>query len=286
VTIARSDSPSGPFEGNPRNPLITHRGTDEPVQNTGHADLVQRPDGSWAVVYHGVRARGSSPEWHVLGRETFADEVVWEDGWPVLAGRLEPAVPADRPVTEAVEDGTLPASWAGASRFPSEFVTSEDGALRVASDGEPVFVGRRQEHLHARARARLDVHGVGGLSVRIDPAHEVALEVAGDVVRAVWAVGEVRHVLGERAVDGEAVVELRMEPAPGGGWDPRGPDRVAAGVVEGEQFAELGAVDGRYLSTEVAGGMTGRMIGIACRAGAVVVRSFEYVGADDPAAVS
>ena len=45
-------------------------------------------------------------------------------------------------------------------------------------------------------------------------------------------------------------------------------------------------VDGRYLSTEVAGGMTGRMVGVACRDGSVVVRSFEYVGADDPAALA
>ncbi len=51
-------------------------------------------------------------------------------------------------------------------------------------------------------------------------------------------------------------------------------------------FAELGAVDGRYLSTEVAGGMTGRMVGVACRDGSVLVRSFEYVGADDPAALA
>jgi hypothetical protein len=285
VTIARSDSPAGPFEGNPNNPLITHRGTDEPVQNTGHADLVQRADGSWAIVYHGVRARGSSPEWHVLGRETFADEVVWDDGWPVLTGHLEPALPADRPVTEALEGGVLPLSWVGASRFPSEFVTPEDGALRVAADAESVFVGRRQEHLHARVRARLDVEGVGGLSVRIDPRHAVDIECARGVVRAVWAVGDVRHVLGERAVDGAPVLELRMEPAPGGGWDPRGPDRIAAGVVDGDGFAELGAVDGRYLSTEVAGGMTGRLVGVVCREGAVLVRSFEYVGADDPEAL-
>jgi beta-xylosidase len=286
VTIARSDSPSGPFEGNPRNPLITHRGTDEPVQNTGHADLVQRPDGSWAVVYHGVRVRGSSPEWHVLGRETFADEVVWEDGWPVLTGHLEPAVPAVEAVRETLEGGALPSSWVGASRFPSEFVTSEDGALRVAADAEPVFVGRRQEHLHARVRAQVAVEGTGGIAVRIDPAHAVELEVTGHVVSAVWVVGEVRHVLGERPVDGEAVLELRMEPAPGGGWDPRGPDRIVAGVVEDGTFVELGAVDGRYLSTEVAGGMTGRMLGVVCREGAVVVSTFEYVGADDPAAVA
>jgi xylan 1,4-beta-xylosidase len=286
VTIARGDSPSGPFEGNPRNPIITHRGTDEPVQNTGHADLVQRPDGSWAMVYHGVRARGSSPEWHVLGRETFADEVVWEEGWPVLAGRLEPSVPADQEVTEVLDGRELPPSWVGAARFPSEFVSAGDDGLRVSADGSPVFVGRRQEHLFARVRARLAVDGVGGLSVRIDPQHAVELEVAGGSVRAVWAVGAVRHVLGERTVEGEVELELRMEPAPGGGWDPRGPDRIVAGVVEGEQFTELGAVDGRYLSTEVAGGMTGRMVGVDCRDGVVVLRSFEYVGADDPAALA
>jgi beta-xylosidase len=57
--------------------VLTHRGTDHPVQNTGHADLVQRLDGSWAMVFHGVRARGASPQWHVLGRETFALEIDW-----------------------------------------------------------------------------------------------------------------------------------------------------------------------------------------------------------------
>ncbi|HLM07334.1 MAG TPA: family 43 glycosylhydrolase [Blastococcus sp.] len=287
VTIARSRSPQGPFESNPGNPLITHRGTDEPVQNTGHADLVQRPDGSWAMVYHGVRARGSSPEWHVLGRETFADEVVWEDGWPVLTGHLEPAASADAVVRDEITGPALPPAWVAASRFPGEVAAWTDAGWQVRADGgEPVFLGRRQEHLHARVRARLDVDGTGGIAVRIDPAHAVELEVAGGSVRAIWAIGAVRHVLGERAVDGEPVLELRMEPAPGGGWDPRGPDRIAAGVVENGAFTELGAVDGRYLSTEVAGGMTGRVVGLTCREGAVLVRSFEYVGADDPAAVT
>ena len=53
-----------------------------------------------------------------------------------------------------------------------------------------------------------------------------------------------------------------------------------------DAFTELGRVDGRYLSTEVAGGMTGRMLGVTCSNGAVLVRSFEYTGADDPAALS
>ena len=48
VTIARSDSPFGPFESNPNNPILTHRNrTDHPIQALGHADFVETPDGWW-----------------------------------------------------------------------------------------------------------------------------------------------------------------------------------------------------------------------------------------------
>jgi hypothetical protein len=257
------------------------------VQNTGHADLVQRPDGSWALVYHGVRPRGSSPEWHVLGRETFADEVEWRDGWPVVTGHVEPAAPADAVFREELADDVLPPSWVAASAFPEEVVTRTEGGRIVRPAGDrPAFLGRRQEHLYARVRARVAVDGTGGLSVRIDPRHALDLEVGDGVVRAVWAVGDVRHVLGERPVAGEAVLGLRMAPTEGHEFSTaRGPDRVLAGIEGPEGFDVLGEVDGRYLSTEVAGGMTGRLVGVWCSGGSVVLRSFEYEGSDDPAVV-
>jgi xylan 1,4-beta-xylosidase len=58
-----------------------------------------------------------------------------------------------------------------------------------------------------------------------------------------------------------------------------------AGIRGAGEFTALGEVDGRYVSTEVAGGMTGRMIGVACASSSVLIRSFEYLGADDPAVV-
>ncbi len=290
VTVARSTSPGGPFETNPANPILTRRGTDLPVQSTGHADLVDRPDGGWAIVYHGVRARGSSPEWHVLGRETFADEVVWKDGWPVLTEHVEPAARVDSAVVESLAGPVFPPSWVAASRFPSDITTWTDGGwLLTATGAEPVFVGRRQEHLSANVRARLDVRGVGGISVRIDPRHAVDLECADGVVRAVWAVGDIRHVLGERELPADIELELRLLPADGEVFSTAlGPDVVVAGVISsstGGGFIELGRVDGRYLSTEVAGGMTGRMVGVWCRSGEVLIRSFQYVGSDEPGAV-
>jgi xylan 1,4-beta-xylosidase len=166
-------------------------------------------------------------------------------------------------------------------------VSREDDGWRLTASGDgPVFVGRRQEHLFARVRARLDVTGTGGLSLRIDPRHALDLEVSDGTVRAVWAVGDVRHELGRADLTGNAELELRALPSQGHEFSTaRGPDRVVAGIVVDGEFAALGEVDGRYLSTEVAGGMTGRMAGVVSWRGSVLVRSFSYLGADDAAVV-
>jgi beta-xylosidase len=58
VSIARGPAPDGPFEGCPRNPVLSARSTSWPVQNAGHGDLVRTPDGGWAMVLLGMRARG------------------------------------------------------------------------------------------------------------------------------------------------------------------------------------------------------------------------------------
>jgi beta-xylosidase len=74
VTIARSRSLDEPWESDPANPILTHRSTSHPVQNTGHADLIETPDGRWAMVHLGVRPVGPTPGYHLNGRETFVAE--------------------------------------------------------------------------------------------------------------------------------------------------------------------------------------------------------------------
>ncbi|MGY1625159.1 family 43 glycosylhydrolase [Geodermatophilus sp. SYSU D00965] len=288
VTVARGPSPSGPWEPCPANPLLTARGTDSPVQNTGHADLVERPDGSWAIVFHGVRPRGASPEFHVLGRETFAAEVEWVDGWPRLGRWLTP--PAEPVRVEELAGPVLPVSWVAPRRFPGDLLTPVEGGWRLAArDPDPAsedlaFAGRRQEHLSARFRATVRVDGAGGLSLRIDARHHLDLEVDGDRVRAVAQVGPLRSVLGEAAVVGEVVLEIRTLPGEGHfSSTALAPDVLVAGLVgQDGGFAELSRLDGRYVSTEVAGGMTGRLGGLWCARGELVVRSFSYAGSDDP----
>jgi alpha-N-arabinofuranosidase len=92
VTIARSRSVFGPYEGYSGNPILTmrHMGKHALIQNAGHADLVELPDGSWYGVFLASRLIGGVSK--NLGRETFIVPVRWEDDWPLFTpdtGRVE-----------------------------------------------------------------------------------------------------------------------------------------------------------------------------------------------------
>ncbi|MFJ8364061.1 glycoside hydrolase family 43 protein [Streptomyces sp. NPDC093984] len=294
VSIARGRTPTGPFEPCPANPVLTHRGTHRPIQNTGHADLVQGPDGSWWMVLLGVRPRGGTPGWHVLGRETFLAPVEWVDGWPVV-GEVSPELPAPAwplvpgPAEARRDDfdlSELRPQWISVRDRPEEHCTTKERAgwltlrARGASLDKPdvVFVGRRQQHLACRVRTCIDpAGGRGGLAVRLDEEHHYEIEASDGEVRVLCRIGPLRTVMGSRSVPaGPVVLGVRISGTP-----PRdartGPDTVTLGIEEPDgTFTVLGTLDGRYLSTEVAGGFTGRVIGLYAAAGTVHFDWFDY----------
>ncbi|MFE0689326.1 glycoside hydrolase family 43 protein [Streptomyces xiamenensis] len=290
ISIARGPAPYGPFEPCPDNPVLSHRSTDLEIQNTGHGDLVQAPDGSWWLVFLGVRPGGGSPGWHVLGRETFLAPVTWTvGGWPVI-GAATPAMaappwpPRPVPAPPARDDfdaARLHPHWLSVRSRPEGYfsTTERPGWLTLRARGASLddqavtFAGRRQQDRSCRARTLIDPGvGLGGLAVRLDERHHYAVEAAGaGTVRVVARIGPLRQTLGERRVPAGPVT-LRIDiSAPTETWDPRqGPDVLRLGVEgpdgELEVLAEL---DGRYLSTEVAGGFTGRVIGMYAAEGTV-----------------
>lgn len=98
VTIARSKTVLGWYEGNPANPVMTHRqfGFDYPIANAGHADFVDTPEGNWYAVM--LASRTIEGIYKNLGRETYLCPVIWERGWPIFSprtGKLEWEYPAD-----------------------------------------------------------------------------------------------------------------------------------------------------------------------------------------------
>jgi xylan 1,4-beta-xylosidase len=178
-------------------------------------------------------------------------------------------------------------SWISLRRRPPELCTTKERAgwltLR-AGDGtlddlDATFLGRRQQHPSCRARTRIDAAGGrGGLAVRLDERHHYELEVTTDRVEARARIGPLSVVVAAtEAPDGPLVLRIEAVPTPPG--DPRdGPDEISIGVEEADgTFTVLATLDGRYLSTEVAGGFTGRVIGMYASAGTVRFDWFAYV---------
>ncbi|MFJ4027581.1 glycoside hydrolase family 43 protein [Paenarthrobacter sp. NPDC089989] len=281
VTAARSAHPSGPFEPCPNNPVFTHRSLIHPVQNVGHADLVQTASGNWAAVYLGVRPRGSTPGFHVLGRETFLAGVDWVDGWPVFnEARFEVPV-TDTAFEEDFASDVLDARWVVPAGEPENVVVRDTGGgiqLKPLPDGSPGLLCARIRDLSWAAEAT--VEDAGSLVLRIDDRYCFGLTLDGGQVSAWAQLGDMRHSTGQRSVpaDGPVVLSLKSVPAssPPVPLGHGGPDDVVLSVMEGSGPVELGRLDGRHLSTEVASGFTGRMLALQAVDGTGTFRPVKY----------
>jgi alpha-N-arabinofuranosidase len=291
VTIARAESPWGPFTPCPRNPVLTHRDTqlDQPIQGTGHADLVQDGEGRWWAVFLAFRPVGGG-YWHHLGRETFLAPVAWDEaGWPVVNGgrpialRMEarglPEAPVAPPPVRDDFDGPPGPAWNhlrnpvresySAAARPG-WLTLRGTALTLAADAaSPTFLGRRQQHLRARIATRIDFAPASegeeaGLALYRHPQHRYELGVRRSGGRRQVFV---RQTIGPRlsavtaaatAPDaGPLVLRIEAEPeAYAFSWE-----------ADSGRSERLDAALTRFLSTEVAGGFVGTYVGLYATGG-------------------
>ncbi|MQM27082.1 family 43 glycosylhydrolase [Glycomyces sp. NEAU-7082] len=273
VTIARADRPEGPYEPCPDNPVFSHRSTPHPVQNTGHADLVQTAAGEWAAVYLAVRPGGFTPSFHVLGRETFLAGVDWVDGWPVFDESRYEFTPDATAFEDDFTAAELDPRWVAPASEPEKIAAPRPGGgldLRDPGDGSPGLICARVKDLRWEAEAVFS--GSGRFEVRIDDRHRYGLVFEDGLVRAEARIGGVRAELGSAEARGDAVLRIAAVECEAETMTAYGPDDIVLSLG-GTVLARL---DGRYLSTEVAAGFTGRMLGAGAAGAGSVLRRFAY----------
>lgn len=283
VSVARADSVTGPFQGCPGNPVLTHRnlGHGADVVGVGHADLTQAPDGTWWAVLLAMRPYGG---YHYnLGRETFVVPVEWEDGWPLFApatGRVPAALeipfahaplpPAEeRTPSGVVAPGDL--RWSAVRRPPSTVAvprgTGWDLPLRPATLADldvPAFLGLRQQHrdvdVRAVVRAGLAPGEEVGLAIRQSEKDHVRLAVTQHDDGARHAVAT--HVRGGVATElGRVPIETGPDDAVALTVSARGQDyRLVVDAGRGPTMVAV--ADGRTLDTVATGGFLGLWIGV------------------------
>jgi len=282
VTMGRSDKPTGPYEMCPHNPILSHRArVAEPIQATGHGDLVQAHDGSWWMVFLGIR----QIDWHYhhLGRETYLAPVGWTaDGWPVVhdgqAIRLQmdaPTLPAHRwPVEPGRDDFDTPglapcwnfrknpdpAAWSLTER--AGCLALHGTSQTLDDDDPPIFVGRRQEHFGCTASALMEFEPTeegeeAGLTALMNEKHHYEVAVRRDggqrVILARKRIGDLSMVVARELLEpGPVVLRISAEAT-----------RYRLGYSRaGEPFRDLAEGLTKYLSSEVAGGFTGVYLGL------------------------
>jgi xylan 1,4-beta-xylosidase len=292
VSVARSDSPYGPWESCPDNPVLSARSTARPIQNTGHGDLIEAPDGSWHLVLLGMRVLGLTRSFSPLGRETFATPVTWRDGWPMpepveLIGEARPVF------DDTFASAELGPEWVAVRRTPASVATVVSGpgaGVRLIGEGRhlnhpsPTLIGRRQRRLDARITVVVEqCTAVGGLTIRYDENQHYDLEITPDAVIARAALATITDERRVPRPTGRLTLQLQMLVPKGDYAGAMSCDMIRLSVA-GDTGADAGVdheiavFDGRYVSAETACSFTGRVIGLYCIDGEMLVSRYTEDG--------
>jgi xylan 1,4-beta-xylosidase len=291
--VFRSKAVGGPYFPGPSNPMLTQRTLPSPRLNpvtcTGHADFVETEDGQWWSVFLGCRPYQGQK--FNTGRETFMLPVTWTQGWPSIlpAGAAVPFLVAsphgtDREVGESApltgnfawrddfRGGALSGFWIGLRGLPEARV--QDG-LRFAprtdalwGQGNPAFVGRRIQHARFTATTAVQAPTENNVSVGLvafqNETHHYFLGIrrSSDGLEAfVECVnGGPPKIVAQKPIAASPRLRLRIE-GDGAACD------FAFSTEDGAWNTLLQGADATLLSTEVAGGFVGALIGLHARIG-------------------
>lgn len=297
--IFKSDSPKGPYIPAPSNPILTQRYFPKERENkvdwAGHADLVQGPDGEYYGVFLAIRPNEENRV--NTGRETFILPVDWSGEFPVFENGLvpmEPKLKMPEGVTNKTgQNGFLPNGnftyeedfssdkldfrWIGLRGPREAFIKQTKKGLEITpystniKERKPTStLFHRQQHknfsfsttLNYQPKSEKDLAGVTAYQnensnyvfgvTKKDKDYYVVLEKNYKPNRQAELKSE---ILAAQKIDWDNSINLKIVA--------NGDKYEFQFALNGADFKTLGGtVSGDILSTDVAGGFTGCLLGL------------------------
>lgn len=278
VTYARSNSPFGEFQPYEHNPVLTNRNLGGyEIQGVGHGDLIQDNNGNWWMLHLGFRQTGQYDTFHHLGREVFLTPITFNvDGWFTAgdSGITEKIVVTDRMSDELVQKHQYIESFDNTKwdidwcylRWPrmENYQLGNNEVILHGSDitldeaDAPTFIGIRQKDFNALITCDVCVTGgEAGITIYMDENHHYDLLIRNHEnsyeVTQKLNVGNIKTIQNRVDIGERQEVTLFIKSS--------NLSYTFGFILEGKEV-ELGTGLTRYLSSEVAGGFTGVMIGL------------------------
>lgn len=277
VTYARSKEPFGPFEDYANNPVMTNRnlgGNQNPIQGIGHGDLIEDKKGDYFIVCLGFRQSGEWQPFHHLGREVFLAPVYWKDGWFTAGddGVVNEWMELNLDAKEQILDYDVDLAkmdlgdprWRYLRDYHSENYEYTDGVMKLRGTeltlevaDTPTFIGVHQSEFDTQLKVTVSGEAAeAGVTFYMDESehYDLALvqDKSGRRVMLRVKVGDAQAVLQTVAVEEE---EVQLE------IDSTAAEYFFYCWAAGER-KYLGKARTKYLSSEVAGGFTGVVMGM------------------------
>jgi hypothetical protein len=202
--------------------------------------------------------------------------VDWVDDWPVIAPGRFTIPPYDTAFFDTFAAPDLDPRWVVPAGEASALVSVEPtGGLRFESPDAMLCT----RVLDFDWTADMIVQSAGRLTLRLDDRHWCAVVLHDGHAAVKVQIGDVcKELAVVPAADGPVTLRIAATDPQSGPlpFGYAGPDDIIISVGHGESVRELARLDGRYFSTEVAAGFTGRMIGIGSPSADGAVISFSY----------
>ncbi|QDH81065.1 glycoside hydrolase family 43 protein [Echinicola soli] len=296
-----SDDPKGPYKPAPSNPILSQRHLSQNRQNkvdwAGHADLTIGPDGKYYGVFLGIRPNEKNRV--NTGRETFILPVDWSGDFPVFENGLVPMEPklkmpkdvenktgqegffpnGNFTFTEDFTSEKLDYRWIGLRGPREAFIAKTNDGLQIKpfnaniKEVKPTStLFHRQQHKNFSFTTTMEYQpqsekDLAGLTCVQSEAFNYVFGITKVgkknvlLLERTEAQGRGRNreveseILASTEIDLKNPISLRVSA--------KGDDFEFSYSTNRTDFQNLGGtVSGDILSTNVAGGFTGNMIGL------------------------